>query len=131
MTHDEYLVKVKELEEQLSKVTDEYVNSNKIYNVGDYLRVTFPKCTGEKVTSICRIKNIYPSPTQQIVPSLFERHPKGYLEYFARFVCKDSKGIFETGVCYLGPLSNCNNVCGYANVDWNKVKIEVIKESEI
>lgn len=41
MTREEYINKVNELEKEIAKTTKEYVNSNKIYNEGDYLKISF------------------------------------------------------------------------------------------
>ena len=131
MTQKEYINKVTELEKQLYKVTKEYVNSNKIYNVGDYLKITFPKYTGDIVTRYCKIENIYPEMTRGFLDN--KSWPKGELEYFARYawINKNNDNVYIDEVCYLGPLSHHNNICGYKNIDWKTVNIKIIKESEL
>lgn len=130
MTREEYINKVAELEKQLAKVTEEFIDSNKLYNVGDYLRISFHK-DDRIITRTCKIINIYPSPTH-VFASLFGNHPKGELEYFAKYawICKDGRvGIGD--VCYLGPLSHHSLICGHGGVNWKDVKIEVIDETEL
>ena len=145
MTHEEYVKKVNELESQLMDVTNEFIETNKKYSVGDYLRVSFLRY--DKLIQVtCKIMNIYPDDTH--VPfSYYKNHPKGKLQYFARQVWrateieqKNRMGFLkpdENGICYgdrqcdLGPLSGSNLVCGYANIDWKYVTIEIITESEI
>ena len=132
MTRNEYINKVQELEKQLSEISSEYVNSNKIYNEGDYLRITFkvPYRGNKLITCICQIVNIYPQITRTFLDN--KSWPKGELQYFARYIYKDKDNNIYTGdVCYLGPLSHYNHICGYKDIDWNTVNIEVIKKSDI
>lgn len=130
MTHEEYVKRVNKLEDELDKTMDEFVESNKIYNVGDYLRVSFKKCNGEHVERTCRIMNIYSAPGHSDLMS-FRRYPKGELEYFARYAWKKGDEVITGDVCYLGPLSHYDNVCGYVGINWDEVKIEVIGEDEL
>ena len=132
MTHKEYIDKIQELENQLSKVTDEYVDSNKIYNIGDYLKISFnvPYLNNKKIVRYCKIINIYPEMYRGFMDN--KSWPKGELVYFARYVFKDEFNFIHPGdVCYLGPLSHYNNTCGYKDIDWKTVKIEVIDESQL
>ena len=131
MTREEYVNKISELEKQISKITSEYVNSNKIYNEGDYLRVSFnvPYRNNKLITHICQIINIYPQVTRGFLDN--KSWPKGELEYFARYIYKYNDKICLGDVCYLGPLSHHNNTCGYNDIDWKTVKVEVIKEKDI
>ena len=144
MNHEEYVKRVLELEQQLMDVTQQYVQSEQIYKEGDYLLVTFPR-SGETIQRTCKIMNVYPQNTGGQIGSSFGRHPKGELEYFARYVWKrDARDItigdktFKSNdeiaigdVCYLGPLSHSSIICGYMGIDWKDVKIEVIDESKI
>ena len=133
MTQKEYSKQVDELEKQLKEITAEYIDSNKIYNFNDYLKVTFPKNEyGDIVTEFCKIINIYPCPDLSFNPTGYPRWPKGHLVYFAKYAYKSKNNCVRCGtVCYLGPLSDSNIVCGYMGIEWDKVKIEVIDESEI
>ena len=132
MTQEEYIKKVTELEKQLSLVTLEYVNSNKKYNEGDYLRISFnvPYNDNKKIVRTCKIINIYPEMARGFMDN--KSWPRGELEYFAKYAYrnKDNK-IIIGDVCYLGPLSHYNNICGYKDIDWKTVKIEVIDESQL
>ena len=133
MSQEEYINKVRELEHQLSMVTSDYVNSNKIYNEGDYLRISFEvPCRDNKlIIRDCKIINIYPQNTRG--ESDNTSWPKGELEYFARYAYRanEDNKVCIGHVCYLGPLSHSNIICGYMNIDWNTVKIEVIKEEDV
>lgn len=132
MTQKEYINKVQELEKQLSLVTLEYVNSNKKYNEGDYLRISFnvPYRCNKKIIRTCKIINIYPQMNRGFMDN--KSWPTGELEYFAKYAWKDKNNEIIIGdVCYLGPLSHSYSICGYASINWKEVKIEVIKESEL
>ena len=133
MTHKEYIDKVNEYENKLLETTAEFVDSNKIYNVDDYLMVTFHNRAGDLIKRTCKIVNIYPQNTNVYIRDSLCKWPKGELEYFARYAWRDRNNqIIIGGVCYLGPLTHhWNNICGYAGVNWNDVKITVIKESEL
>ncbi len=132
MTQEEYIKKVHELESQLSQVTKEYVNSNKKYNEGDYLKISFnvPYCGNKKIIRTCKIINIYPQMNRGFMNN--KSWPTGELEYFAKYAYRNEDNkIFIGDVCYLGPLSHYNNTCGYKDIDWKTVKVEVIDESQI
>lgn len=130
MTYKEYIDKVQNLENQLSQVTKEYIESNKIYNIGDYLKITFYNCSGDLIKRTCKIINIYPQMNRGFMDN--KSWPTGELEYFAKYAWKDKNNEIIIGdVCYLGPLSHSYSTCGYARINWKEVKIEVIKESEL
>ena len=133
MSREEYINKVRELEHQLSMVTSDYVNSNKIYNEGDYLRISFkvPCLNNELVIYTCKIINIYPQNTREALDNT--SWPKGELEYFARYVYRANEdNKVRTGhACHLGLLSHSNIICGYMGIDWDTIKIEVIKEEDV
>lgn len=133
MPREEYINKVRELEHQLSIVTSDYVNSNKIYNEGDYLRISFevPYRENKLIIRYCKIIKIYPQNTMEALDNT--SWPKGELEYFARYAYRanEDNKVCIGHVCYLGPLSHSNIICGYMNIDWNTVKIEVIKEEDV
>ena len=132
MTHTEYINKVKELENELNNITKQYVLINQIYKIGDYLKISFnvPWLNNKKIVKTCKIINIYPQMNRAFCDN--KSWPTGELEYFARYAYKniDNKVIIGD-VCYLGKLSHYNNICGYKNIDWETVKINIIKESEL
>lgn len=128
MTHKEYINKVKKLENELNDITKQYILSNQIYKIGDYLKISFniPCLNNKKIVKTCKIINIYPQMNDNTSCS------KGELEYFARYAYrnKDNKVIIGD-VCYLGELSHHNNICGYRNINPETIKINIIKESDL
>ena len=125
MTAEEYRNEIKLLKDKVDKLTEEYINSNKIYNIGDILKVSFHTNTGLKVC-YCKLMNIHTLP-DNVFASLYH-WPTSNIVYFARYCYVDEKNTIQVGdVCHLGYLSYSNLVCGYAGVDIDTLKIKVIK----
>ena len=127
MTPEEFNDKVNHLRDSLSKIVNEYIESNKEYDNGDILRISFKKC-GEKYIFNCKITNIYCAPD---TVSLLN-WPSPTIRYFARYCWKDENGNIRVGDhCPLGHLEGQMNICGHLGVEYDTVKIKVIKESEL
>lgn len=131
MNRSEFIEKVNNLKQQLDKITAEYINTNKIYNLNDYLKVTFNKYNNDKVEYICQIKNIYPARNHVFLSRM--DYPNGGLEYFAVYCWRDrqTNEIICGDVCQLGYLSGCSEICGNIGVNLDTVKIEIIDESQV
>ena len=131
MNKKDFIKKRDELNKQLDELTQEYIDSNKLYSIGDYLRVSFVK-SGKRLTFYCKMVNIYLKPEFEVMPTIYHKKSSTII-YFARYCWKTKTGEIETGdPCPLSELSlNIGNVCGHRGLDFNTLKIDVIDESEI
>lgn len=129
MTQEEFRNKVKELKNSLQKITEEYIESNKQYNNGDILRISFTKGKKEYAYK-CMIVNIYLKPDIRFMTTM--QWPTPTICYFARYCLKNEDGVIGVGEhCPLGHLDGSGNICGHVGVDMDTVKIEVISINDL
>ena len=129
MTQEEFQNKVEELRDSLVKTTEEYIESNKQYNNGDILKISFTKNEKNFVYK-CMIMNIYLKPDMVFMSTT--QWPTPTILYFARNCWKNENGVIEVGGhCPLGYLEGSENICGHIGVDMDTLKIEVINMNEL
>lgn len=128
MTNIEFQNKLNSLKDSLHNIVNEYIESNKQYNVGDILRISFTR-NGKQYVKTCKIVNIYLTSDDSFMTSTC--WPTTNIVYFARYCWKCNEEIQLGTPCPLGNLSCSRTICGYAGIDENTLKIETIKESEL
>lgn len=129
MTQEVFQGKVKELRDSVLKITEEYIESNKQYNSGDILKISFTKNKKEFVYK-CMIMNIYLKPYMEFMSIM--QWPTSTILYFARYCWKNKDGVIKVGGhCPLGYLDGSGNICGHINIDMDTLKIEVINMNEL
>lgn len=121
---------VAELQNKLSSLTNDYIESNKIYLEGDILKISFNKYH-HYYEYTCKIVNIYLRPQMEFLSTM--NWPSTNIIYFARYCWKDDNDKLIIGDhCPLGwKLSGRENICGHLGIDYDTLKIEVIKEEDV
>jgi hypothetical protein len=116
---------IEELRNKLTSLMFDYIESNKIYSEGDILKISFNKYH-RYYEYTCKIVNIYLRPQSNMNSNM--NWPSSDIIYFARYCWKDDDGKLIIG----GHCPFCEeNICGHFGIDYDTLKIEVIKEKDV
>ena len=130
MEDKKFINDVLKVQKKINSIISDYIKSNKIYSENDILKVSFNKYQYHYEYT-CKIVNIYSPLQYESLTNIY--HPDTNIIYFARYCWKDDNDNLCIGDhCPLGwELSDREVVCGHLGIDYDSLKIEVIKEEDV